>query len=113
MNKDPEIFIKHILESIEEIENHTKEISKAEFLKSTLVQDASIRRLEIIGEAVRKIPTETRNAFKAVPWKQIAGLRNILIHEYFGVDIKLVWNIIKKDLPTLKVNMRKVLEGLE
>ena len=89
MNKDPEIFIKHILESIEEIENHTKKISKAEFLKSTLVQDASIRRLEIIGEAVRKIPAETRNAFKVVPWKQIAVLRNILIHEYFGVDIKL------------------------
>ena len=112
MNKDPEIFIKHILESIEEIESHTKGISKPEFLKSTLIQDAAIRRLEIIGEAVRKIPAETKNTAKAIPWKQIAGLRNILIHEYFGVDIKLVWNIIKKDLPTLKVNMQIVLEGL-
>ena len=112
MKKDPEIFIKHILESIEEIEKHTGGISAAGFLRSTLVQDAAIRRLEVIGEAVKKIPAEAKNRAKAVPWKQIAGLRDILIHEYFGVDLKLVWNIIKKDLPALKANMRKVLKEL-
>lgn len=112
MKKEPKIFINHILESIEEIEKYTLDLSSADFLKSTLVQDASIRRLEIIGEAVKKIPAETRATTKDIPWKQIAGLRDMLIHEYFGIDLKLVWNVILKDLPSLKKNMLKLLKEL-
>jgi len=112
MKKEPEVFIRHILESIGEIEGYTRGMASREFLKSTLVQDASIRRLEIIGEAVKKISAETRAAAKNIPWKQIAGLRDILIHEYFGVDIKLVWKVIQKDLPELKKNMSALLKGI-
>jgi uncharacterized protein with HEPN domain len=112
MKKEPEIFVKHILESIGEIESHTRKLSQTDFLKSTLVQDAAIRRLEIIGEAVKKMPAETRLEAKDIPWKQIAGLRDMLIHEYFGVDIKLVWKVIKKDVPLLKRNMLKLLKLL-
>jgi len=112
MKKEPEIFINHILESIREIENYTRNMSAAEFLKTTLVQDASMRRLEIIGEAVKKIPAETRAAAKKIPWKQIAGLRDILIHEYFGVDLKLVWKVIQKDIPELKKNMINLLKAI-
>jgi len=112
MKKEPEIFIRHILESIAEIEKYTLRLSSAGFLRSTLVQDATIRRLEIIGEAVKKIPAETKAAAKGIPWKQIAGLRDILIHEYFGVDLRLVWKVIIKDLPALKKNMLKLLKDL-
>jgi len=112
MKKEPEIFIGHILESIGEIERHTLKVSLPDFLKSTLIQDAAMRRLEIIGEAVKKIPAETRAYTKDIPWKQIAGLRDTLIHEYFGVDLRLVWKVIKKDLPDLKKNMLKLLREL-
>ncbi len=112
MKKEPEIFINHILESIEDIGKYTRGLSSAQFLRSALVQDASIRRLEIIGEAVKKIPAETKAAARQIPWKQIAGLRDILIHEYFGVDLKLVWRVIQKDLPDLKKNMLKLLKDL-
>jgi len=112
MKKEPKIFVSHILESIREINKYTEGLSAAEFLKSTLVQDASIRRLEIIGEAVKKIPAATRASAKDVPWKQIAGLRDLLIHEYFGVDLKLVWKVIQKDLPELKKNMIDLMDTL-
>lgn len=112
MKKEPEVFIRHILESIGEIEKYTRGMSAGDFIKSTLVQDASIRRLEIIGEAVKKISPETRAEAKEIPWKQIAGLRDILIHEYFGVDIKLVWKVIRKDLPALKKNMSILLKAV-
>jgi uncharacterized protein with HEPN domain len=112
MKKEPKIFVEHILESIRDIERYTKGMSPAAFLRSALVQDACIRRLEIIGEAVKRIPADTRQAAPAVPWKQIAGLRDILIHEYFGVDIKLVWKVISSDLPLLKKNILKLRKAL-
>jgi len=112
MKKEPKIFIAHIIESIGEIEKHTRNISLAGFIKSTLVQDAAIRRLEIIGEAVRRIPPEVKTAVPDIPWKQIAGLRNVLIHEYFGVDLRLVWKVIAKDIPNLKKSVIKLQKKL-
>ncbi|MFC1612746.1 DUF86 domain-containing protein [Patescibacteria group bacterium] len=102
MKKDLNIFIEHILESITEIEKYTKNISCAKFLKTTQIQDAVIRRLEIIGEAVKNLPLSLKKQSPYIPWQKIAGLRDVLIHEYFGVDIDLVWKIIKKDLPKFK-----------
>lgn len=112
MKKDPSIFLGHIVESIEEVQNHTKGLSKKDFLESILVQDAVFRRLEIIGEAVRNIPAPLRKKYKDIPWEKIAGTRNILIHEYFGVDLDLVWLVVKKELPVLKRNIKKILEKL-
>lgn len=112
MKKEPKIFVAHILESIGEIEVYTRRHTQASFLRAKIVQDASIRRLEIIGEAVKRIPAETRQLVKDIPWKQIAGLRDILIHEYFGVDLKLVWKVIAKDLPALKRSMLKLYKNL-
>jgi len=108
--KDPKIFLEHILESIGEIENNIEGMSEVKFSKSITIQDATVRRLEIIGEAVRNIPDSFRKSHAKVPWKKIAGLRDVLIHEYFGVDMELVWKIANKDIPKLKKQIVRLLE---
>ena len=108
--KDPKIFLEHILESIEEIEKNIHGMSEVKFSESITIQDAVVRRLEIIGEAVRNTPDSYRKKHTKVPWKKIAGLRDILIHEYFGVDMKLVWEIANKDIPKLKKQIVNFLE---
>ena len=75
-----------------------------------LIQDAVIRRLEIIGEAVKNIPFSFRKEYPKIPWKKISGLRDILIHEYFGVDMRLVWRITKKDMPEFKKRISDIIE---
>lgn len=77
MKKDFKIFLEHILESIAEIEKHTKNISSSEFLKTTLIQDAVMRRLEILGEAVKNLPAPFKNNYPYIPWQKIAGLRDV------------------------------------
>lgn len=110
--KDPKIFLIHILESIKRIEEDATDLSEAEFSEALTVQDAVVRRLEIIGEAVRNIPDDFRKKYTKIPWKKMAGLRDVLIHEYFGVDMELVWIIINKDIPKLKTQILKIIEIL-
>lgn len=85
------VFIHHILESTELINEYVEDVSMKEFLLSTQIQDSVIRRLEIIGEATKKISMSFREKYPHIPWKLMAGMRDILIHEYFGVDNVLVW----------------------
>lgn len=108
--KNPEIFLKHILDSINEIEKSTNILNANRFYQTTQVQDAVIRRLEIIGEAVKNLPKPLRNKYPQIPWLKIAGLRDVLIHDYFGVDIILVWKIVVKELPGLKKQITDILK---
>lgn len=109
MTKDYKVFLKHILESIKWIEKETEGLSKDEFVANVPVQDAVIRRIEIIGEAIRNIPEEIKSDNPKVPWQDIMDMRNKLIHGYFGVDLNLVWNVVKTDVPPLKVQIEKML----
>ncbi|MBD3203744.1 DUF86 domain-containing protein [Candidatus Woesearchaeota archaeon] len=108
--KDNNIFLKHILGNIEKIEDFSKNMSKEEFIKEDLKQYAIIRAIEVIGEAVKNLPSSFRKKYPDVAWKEIAGTRDIIIHQYFGIDLDIIWNIIKKELPVLKKEIKIILE---
>ncbi len=103
------IFLGHILESIEKIEHTLKGLSEQEFVNNTDKQDIVVRRLEIIGEAVKHIPQRIKNKNLGIPWKEIVGTRDILIHAYFSIDWRLVWDITKNDIPKLKEVVKEAL----
>ena len=108
MKRDLRLFIEDILENINLIENSTKNLSKKEFESDKLIIDATIRRLEIIGEAVKNIPASFRDKYPKIPWRDIAGFRDVVIHAYFGVVLDRVWEIIERDLPKLKKQIEKI-----
>lgn len=110
MKKNPEIFLKHILESIAKIEQYIKGKTEREFLNDYEQQDAIIRRIEIIGEATKNLPLEFKKKHSSIEWREITGMRDKLIHEYFGVNLDMVWEVIRKDIPKLKKQISKLLE---
>lgn len=109
MIKEPVIFLQHILESIKLIEKRMKNVTYEEFVGNIDLQDMVIRRLEIIGEAVRKLPKEFRKTHSGIDWQNPAGMRSVLIHGYFEVDLAVVWDTISNDLPPFKEQIKKLL----
>ncbi len=111
--RDFKIFVQDMLFSVEKIERYTSGIkSFEEFSNQDIVVDAVLRNLEIIGEAASKIPDDIRSKYSEIPWKRVVGLRNVVIHGYFVVDLKIIWTIIKEQLPSLKENLKKMIEEL-
>ena len=102
------IIIEDILESIENIEEYTQGMTEDEFLSQKIVKDAVVRNLEIIGEAAKNIPDSVRKEHPEIEWKEIVGLRNIIIHQYFGVDYLIIWSVVEKELPTLKEKLLQI-----
>ncbi len=111
-NKDA-IFLRHIIEEIKKIENSTKSLNEEGFKKDLDVQDAILRRIEVIGEAAKNVSAALKEKHAEIEWKKISGMRDIIIHAYFNVDIGLTWKIVKKDIPTLKVNIQLILRGMD
>jgi uncharacterized protein with HEPN domain len=104
--------LNHILDSIQEIENYLLETDFASFLQNSMMRFACIKQMEIIGEASNHISDEIKTKFSEIEWSQITGMRNVFVHEYFGIDTKLVWEIIKNDIPDLKEKVQIVLKSV-
>lgn len=111
MAKDPKILLDHIWECITDIESYTKDVSKEEFEKDKKTQDAVAKRIEIIGEAIKNLPTEFRKGYKEIEWGEIAGMRDVLIHDYFGVNINIVWDTVAQDIPKPKKQISEIREN--
>jgi len=112
VTRDPKIFLGHILESIDRILEYTKNLDEDSFADDDKVQDAVLRRIQIIGEAVKNLPEDLRAAHPQVPWRRIAGTRDKVVHDYFGIDIELVWIVVESQLPGLAVDIRSILDSL-
>ena len=112
MTKDSRIYLVHIVECIDAIAGYIAGLDKDSFLNDELIQDAVQRRLSIIGEAVKNLPPDLRSQYADIPWRRIAGMRDKLIHDYFGVDVDLVWEVSTSLLPPLKGHLEEIAENL-
>lgn len=111
MSKDPKIVLEHILESVDALQKYVAGLTEAEFLSNMEKQDSAERRLQIVGEAIIQLPHEFKDRYPDIPWAKVAGLRNRLVHEYFDIDHKLVWNTIEQSVPVFKRQIEALLES--
>jgi uncharacterized protein with HEPN domain len=109
MKRDQSFYLQHILDAINRVDEYLKDVEEKTFRRDYLIQDGVIRQLEIIGEAVRNLSKELRETHSDIPWSDIAGMRDKLIHDYFGVDIEKVWLTARDDIPVLKKEVEKIL----
>ena len=107
------VRLKHILDAIIEIETYTHNADFSDFQKNSMMRFACIKQMEIIGEAGNHITNENKEKFSSIDWSQIIGMRNIFVHEYFGVDSNIAWEIIKNDLPGFKDKIVEILNSIE
>lgn len=110
--KDYRDYLQDILDSINDTDDFVKGMSFDDFLKDKKSVNAVIRSIEVIGEAAKKIPHSLRKEFPDIPWKKMTGMRDKLIHEYFGVDLEIIWEVIRKDLPSIKPLIVEAIENI-
>ena len=111
--KHNQVFLKHILDEINFLMRETENINFEEFIKNEILKRACSRSFEIIGEAVKNLPPDFKKRYKQTDWKKIAGLRDKLIHGYFGVNWDIVWDVIKNQIPKLKDQVENILDKVE
>ena len=107
--ENDKLYLQHIADATSAIEEYVKGLTREDFIKNRLVHDAVIRQFAIVGEAAKHLSPETRAKSSSVPWRNIAGMRDMIIHEYFGVDLNEVWRTVEKDIAPLKTSVHELL----
>jgi len=107
--KDDRVYFEHILLCIEKIEDYTK-MDKSLYMGSTIIQDAVVRNLQVLAESTQRISDRVKTNYPDTEWQAISGFRNILVHDYLGLDLKLIWSVVEKRLPPLRLKIEKMLE---
>ena len=113
MKRDYGDFIQDIFDSINDVGNFIEGMDFEDFVKDKKTIYSVVRAIEIIGEATKNVPEQIRKKYPDIPWKKIVGMRDRLVHGYFGVDLEILWETAKEDVPQLKVPVSKVIEDLE
>ena len=111
--KNDAVYLHHILDAINRIQGYTAGVSYDQFLQDSLLQDGVVRQLEIIGEAAKNVSSTFRDAHPKLPWSQMTGTRNKLIHGYFEVNLFIVWDTVQSDLPPLKQQVERIIEEMD
>jgi uncharacterized protein with HEPN domain len=106
--REPDLLLEDIRNALARIERYTSAIDREQFLSDEKTIDAVARNLELIGEAVRLLPNELKSKYPNIPWAQIAGLRNRIVHDYFGLDLEIIWQILQTSLPDLKRRLEAI-----
>jgi uncharacterized protein with HEPN domain len=106
--RDAELLVEDMLDALRKIDSYTAGMDHSAFLQDEKTVDAVVRNLEVLGEAARQIPDEFAAGHPDVPWRKITGLRNRIVHDYFGLDLEIIWQIVRNDLPSLRATLEKI-----
>jgi len=107
--KDDRVYFEHILLCIEKIEEYTK-MDQSLYMESAIIQDAVVRNLQVLAESTQRISDRVKSNYPDTEWQAISGFRNILVHDYLGLDLKLIWSVVEKRLPPLRLEVEEMLE---
>ena len=109
MSRDSSVYLEDMLEAVRKVERYSRGLTRQSFAADEKTVDAVVRNLEVLGEAAKRIPEAVRRGAPDIPWQRIAGLRDILIHDYFGIDFDIVWDVIQNKIPPLEPRLLELL----